>query len=135
MTGIDNPSNSQSPNKPTKSAINDVFCAVERSTSFLIDSVYSIYNGYAKTSAHKPTDQANKLPWYFILNKKRKCQMYDTNDNLLTEVTKCWKIKGWWLVTRPHHSARPMRFGSRGPNESLKCIDLEGLGRHRTCRD
>ena len=57
--------------------------------------------------------------------------MYDTNDNLLTEVTKCWKIKGCWLVPRPHYSTRPMRFGSRYPNESLKCIDREGLGRHR----
>lgn len=58
--------------------------------------------------------------------------MNDTNNNLLTAVTKCWKIKGWWLVPRPHHSTRPMRLGSRGPNESLECIDREGLGGHRT---
>ena len=35
------------------------------------------------------------------------------------------------LVPRPHYSARPMRFGSRGPGASWdtppKCLDREGL--------
>ena len=39
------------------------------------------------------------------------------------------------LVPRPHHSARPLRFRSRGPfvsDTSPKCIDREDLGRRRT---
>ena len=39
------------------------------------------------------------------------------------------------LVLRPHHSARPLRFGSRGPfvsDTSPKCIDREGLRRRST---
>jgi len=59
-------------------------------------------------------------------------------------VTGCWdvvehdKISGniilvlgettFCLVPRFHFSARPMRFGSRGPSEMN-----EGLGRRRTC--
>ena len=35
-----------------------------------------------------------------------------------------------YLLPRPHYSARPMRFESRGrPSEFLKCIDREGLER------
>ena len=50
--------------------------------------------------------------------------------SLLEHVVAC-------LFPRPHYSAWPIRFGSRGPSEpssdtSPKCINREGLGKRRT---
>ena len=53
---------------------------------------------------------------------------------MLTVFSGYERSEKFFLVPRPHYSARTKRFGSRGPsvNTSPKGIDREGLGKRRT---